>query len=57
MLATPCAWGRIRVTVDLAITGIDKATAVPRGRDQENQGLVRRTPRSARGRVTRSVSK
>ena len=29
MLATPCAWGRIRVTVDLAITGIDKATAVP----------------------------
>jgi len=29
MLATPCAWGRISVTVDLAITDQDKATAVP----------------------------
>ena len=29
MLAMPCAWGRIRVTVDLAITSMDKAMAVP----------------------------
>jgi hypothetical protein len=41
MLATPCAWGRIRVTVDLAITRIDKATAVPAGRASKNQGLER----------------
>jgi hypothetical protein len=32
MLATPCAWGRISVTVDLAITSEDKAMRVP-GRD------------------------
>jgi hypothetical protein len=29
MLATPCAWGRISVTVDLAITSEDKAMRVP----------------------------
>jgi hypothetical protein len=29
VLATPCAWGRISVTVDLAITNKNKATAVP----------------------------
>jgi hypothetical protein len=29
MLATPWPWGRISVTVDLAITSIYKATAVP----------------------------
>ena len=29
MLATPWAWGRISVTVDLAITRIYKATPVP----------------------------
>jgi len=28
-LATPWAWGRISVTVDLAITRLDKAMAVP----------------------------
>jgi hypothetical protein len=31
MLATPWAWGRISVTVDLAITVQEKATAVPAG--------------------------
>jgi hypothetical protein len=31
MLATPCAWGRISVTVDLAITSEYKATHVPAG--------------------------
>ena len=31
MLATPCAWGRISVTVDLAITDWSKATPVPAG--------------------------
>jgi len=37
MLATPCAWGRISVTVDLAITREYKATAVPAGEPQGNQ--------------------
>jgi len=39
MLATPCAWGRISVTVDLAITGMDKATAVPARGALQNQWL------------------
>jgi hypothetical protein len=34
MLATPCAWGRISVTVDLAITAEDKAMPVPSGESQ-----------------------
>src|SRR4051812_3524851 len=38
-LAMPCALGRISVTVDLAITDWDKATAVPTGIGLENQGL------------------
>jgi hypothetical protein len=38
-LATPCACGRMSVTVDLAITELDKATAVPARRIQENQVL------------------
>jgi hypothetical protein len=29
VLATPCALGRISVTVEFAFTGFDKATAVP----------------------------
>jgi hypothetical protein len=40
MLATPCAWGRISVTVDLAITGKYEAMAVPARWAQENQELV-----------------
>jgi hypothetical protein len=39
MLATPCAWGRISVTVDLAITDQDEATPVPACDLQENQEL------------------
>jgi hypothetical protein len=39
MLATPCAWGRISVTVDLAITDEYEATAVPAFEPQENQEL------------------
>jgi hypothetical protein len=39
MLATPCAWGRISVTVDLAITKVDKATHVPAIPSEQNQGL------------------
>jgi hypothetical protein len=41
MLATPCAWGRISVTVDLAITGNYEATAVPVFEGLENQGVGR----------------
>jgi len=41
MLATPCAWGRISVTVDLAIMGKYEATPVPAGEPQENQGVDR----------------
>ena len=37
MLATPCAWGRISVTVDLAITGEDKAMRVPVREAFQNQ--------------------
>jgi hypothetical protein len=37
MLATPWAWGRISVTVDLAITSQDEATRVPAHRSVENQ--------------------
>jgi hypothetical protein len=37
MLATPWAWGRISVTVDLAITAYDEATAVPTRLGQQNQ--------------------
>jgi hypothetical protein len=37
MLATPCAWGRISVTVDLAITGEDKAMRVPAYEAFQNQ--------------------
>jgi hypothetical protein len=40
MLATPWAWGRISVTVDLAITGKNKAMAVPRRRGEGNQWLA-----------------
>jgi hypothetical protein len=40
MLATPCAWGRISVTVDLAITGEYKAMAVPARQAQENQRVA-----------------
>ena len=41
VLATPCAWGRIRVTVDLAITDKDKAMAVPTRQGLANQGVTR----------------
>src|SRR5689334_24885166 len=41
MLATPCAWGRISVTVDLAITGKYEATAVPGFEGLKNQGVGR----------------
>jgi hypothetical protein len=41
VLATPCAWGRISVTVDLAITLKDEATPVPANEPQENQGVDR----------------
>jgi hypothetical protein len=37
MLATPCAWGRISVTVDLAITNEYEATGVPAGESLKNQ--------------------
>jgi hypothetical protein len=57
VLATPCAWGRIKVTVDLAITDTDKATAVPAARGEKNQGLEFCRRRGSAGRVTRSVSK
>jgi hypothetical protein len=39
VLATPCAWGRISVTVDLAITDEDEATAMPARDPEENQEL------------------
>jgi hypothetical protein len=56
MLATPWAWGRISVTVVLAITGIDKATHVPARHGQENQQLVSGLARHAARQVTRRVS-
>jgi hypothetical protein len=39
-LAMPCGLGRISVTVDLAITEIDKAMAVPAGTCLANQQLT-----------------
>jgi hypothetical protein len=39
-LAMPCALGRISVTVDLAITDEDKATAVPADAGLANQRLI-----------------
>jgi hypothetical protein len=39
MLATPWAWGRISVTVDLAITGEYEATAVPANECVKNQAV------------------
>jgi len=57
MQETPCAWGRISVTVDLAITEKDKATAVPSGAYQQNQ-VLKIGAAVARGRdVTRHVRK
>jgi hypothetical protein len=57
VLETPWACGRISVTVDLAITSNEEATAVPTRRGQENQGFAT----SARARpgagVTLSVRK
>jgi hypothetical protein len=38
-LAMPCAWGRISVTVDLAITTMNKAMAVPAAHCVQNQEL------------------
>src|SRR5436190_2119799 len=49
MLATPCAWGRISVTVDLAITGMNRAMAVPARRLLQNQELMEARDICARG--------
>jgi hypothetical protein len=57
MLATPCAWGRIRVTVDLAITDKNRATPVPSMGSDKNHGLERAPRRIGGDRLTRSVSK
>jgi hypothetical protein len=40
MLATPCACGRISVTVDVVIMAEDKAMAVPTPQGQDNQPLA-----------------
>jgi hypothetical protein len=55
MLATPCAWGRIKVTVDLAITRIYEATPVPAWEGQQNQVLIRPSDRMSGLEVTCSV--
>jgi len=55
-LATPWAWGRISVTVDLAITRVDKATPVPAALAEENQWVVLMPADSYSGEVTPSVS-
>ena len=56
MLATPCAWGRISVTVDLAITREDKATHVPAVLAEQNQGLGETVAIRDSDNVTPSVS-
>lgn len=55
-LATPCACGRINVTVDLAITSWDEAMPVPARQHYGNQLLGRASPLLAGPDVTLSVS-
>lgn len=57
MLATPCAWGRISVTVDLDITIKDKAMRVPASEALVNQGVSEWQREGTPGHVTRSVRK
>jgi len=57
MLATPCAWGRISVTVDLDITNKDKAMRVPASKALANQWVSEREQRRAPRHVTRNVRK
>jgi hypothetical protein len=57
MLATPCALGRISVTVDLAITGEDKAMRVPVREAFQNQWVNEWRRLRAVGHVTCNVRK
>ena len=56
-LAMPCALGRISVTVDLAITNRNKATAVPARHRLMNQEVTDRRGVGAPREVTLRVSK
>jgi hypothetical protein len=56
VLATPCAWGRISVTVDLSITDWSKATPVPAGRSFLDQALREVLNLRGHAGVTRSVT-
>jgi hypothetical protein len=55
-LAMPWALGSISVTVDLAITSKNKATAVPPGTCDENQRLRRQATNDGTREVTLRVS-
>jgi hypothetical protein len=56
MLATPCAWGRISVTVDLGVTMENEATPVPRQDWLLHQGVSDCRIEGVEAGVTRSVS-
>ena len=55
-LATPCALGRISVTVEFAFMGFDKATAVPAPGLLTNQSLAGAVLQNDLPRVTRIVT-
>jgi hypothetical protein len=57
MLAMPCAWGRISVTVDRAITSEDKAMRVPGRVGFENQWVNEWRRACTAAHVTRNVRK
>jgi hypothetical protein len=56
VLATPCALGRISVTVEFAFTSLDKATAVPARGSPINQSLAGAVLQVGGLRVTRIVT-